>query len=110
MEWTGERKTAGKGEDPWKGLSACPAPPRSAPPPRRSLLELLARRRVKRLVLLGDGRTAVVEIPVENTESNFDSMTYNRRDLRWAGGECKRASVVGGRDLAGDMRLAPGGG
>lgn len=44
------------------------------------LLELLARRKVKRLVLLSDGRTAIVEIPVENTESDFTTVTYDRRD------------------------------
>lgn len=44
------------------------------------LLELLAKRKVKRLILLSDGRTAIVEIPVENTESDFLSVTYDRRD------------------------------
>lgn len=44
------------------------------------LLELLAKRKVKRLILLSDGRTAVVEVPVENTESDFMSVTYDRRD------------------------------
>lgn len=44
------------------------------------LLELLAKKKVKRLVLLSDGRTAIVEIPVENTESDFTTVTYDRRD------------------------------
>lgn len=48
------------------------------------MLQLLHERRVKRLILLSDGRTAIVEVPVENTESDFDTVTYNRRDLRWA--------------------------
>lgn len=38
-------------------------------------------RKVKRLVLMSDGRTAIVEVPVENTESDFMSVTYDRRDL-----------------------------
>eukprot|EP00887_Chlorella_sp_A99_P003900 scaffold11.g3900.t1 len=45
------------------------------------LLQLLHDRRVKRLVLLGDGRAAIAEVPVENTESDFSTMTYDRRDL-----------------------------
>jgi len=45
------------------------------------LLELLHKRKVKRLVLLSDGKTAIVEIPVENTESDFSTVTYDRRDL-----------------------------
>ncbi|KAL4436128.1 hypothetical protein ABPG77_005576 [Micractinium sp. CCAP 211/92] len=45
------------------------------------MLQLLHERRVKRLILLSDGRTAIVEVPVENTESDFDTVTYNRRDL-----------------------------
>ena len=44
------------------------------------LLELLARRKVKRLVLLSDGRACIVEVPVENTESDFATVTYDRRD------------------------------
>ena len=44
------------------------------------LLELLAKRKVKRLMLLSDGRAAIVEIPVENTESDFTTVTYDRRD------------------------------
>ena len=44
------------------------------------LLELLATRKVKRLVLLSDGRACIVEVPVENTESEFTSVTYDRRD------------------------------
>ncbi len=39
-------------------------------------------RKVKRIVLLSDGRTAIVDVPVENTESNFETMKYDRRDLR----------------------------
>ena len=38
------------------------------------------KRKVKRLMLLSDGRTAIVEIPVENTESDFTTVTYDRRD------------------------------
>ena len=45
------------------------------------LLELLHRRKVKRLILLSDGKSAIVEMPVENTESDFGTLTYNRRDL-----------------------------
>jgi cell division protease FtsH len=45
------------------------------------LLELLHRRKVKRLILLSDGKTAIVEMPVENTESDFNTLTYDRRDL-----------------------------
>ena len=44
------------------------------------LLELLAKRKVKRLVLLSDGRAAIAEVPVENTESDFTTVTYDRRD------------------------------
>lgn len=52
------------------------------------MLQLLHERRVKRLILLSDGRTAIVEVPVENTESDFDTVTYNRRDLRCALPRC----------------------
>ena len=45
------------------------------------LLELLHRRKVKRLILLSDGKSAIVEMPVENTESDFGTVTYDRRDL-----------------------------
>ena len=45
------------------------------------VLELLHKRKVKRLVLLSDGKTAIVELPVENTESDFTTVTYDRRDL-----------------------------
>lgn len=45
------------------------------------LLELLYKRKVKRLILLSDGRSAIVEIPVENTESDFSTVTYDRKDL-----------------------------
>lgn len=44
------------------------------------LLEMLHKRKVKRIMLLSDGRTAIVEIPVENTESDFATVTYDRRD------------------------------
>lgn len=44
------------------------------------LLELLAKRKIKRIVLLSDGRACIVEIPVENTESDFATVTYDRRD------------------------------
>lgn len=56
-----------------------PAPPTSRSGPSRRLLELLSERKVKRIVLLSDGRTAIVEVPVENTETNFNTMRYNRR-------------------------------
>lgn len=56
--------------------------------PRRRMLQLLHERKVKRVVLMSDGRTAIVEVPVENTESDFMTQTYDRRDLRWAGGGC----------------------
>ncbi len=45
------------------------------------LLELLHRRKVKRLILLSDGKSAIVEMPVENTESDFGTVMYDRRDL-----------------------------
>lgn len=45
------------------------------------LLELLHKRKVKRLILLSDGRSAIVEIPVENTESDFTTVTYDRKNL-----------------------------
>eukprot|EP00889_Picochlorum_renovo_P004218 jgi/Picre1/31248/NNA_006602.t1 len=45
------------------------------------LLELLYKRKVKRLVLLSDGKSAIVEIPVENTESDFSTVCYDRKDL-----------------------------
>lgn len=54
-------------------------PPTSRSGPPRRLLELLSERKVKRIVLLSDGRTAIVEVPVENTETNFNTMRYNRR-------------------------------
>jgi cell division protease FtsH len=44
------------------------------------LLELLAKRKVKRIALLSDGRACIVEVPVENTESDFSSVTYDRRN------------------------------
>ena len=44
------------------------------------LLELLSKRKVKRLILLADGRAAIAEIPVENTESDFTTICYDRRD------------------------------
>ena len=44
------------------------------------LLELLHKRKVKRLVLLADGRAAIAEVPVENTESDFATICYDRRD------------------------------
>jgi hypothetical protein len=47
------------------------------------LLQLLAQKKIKRLVLLSDGRTAVVEVPVENTETDFKTVTYDRRNLKW---------------------------
>jgi hypothetical protein len=47
------------------------------------MLQLLHERKVKRVVLMSDGRTAIVEVPVENTESDFMTQTYDRRDLRW---------------------------
>ena len=58
-------------------LTTCP----HAPPPPHRLLELLASRKVKRLILMSDGRAAIVEIPVENTETDFATMTYDRRDV-----------------------------
>ena len=30
---------------------------------------------------MSDGRAAIVEIPVENTETDFATMTYDRRDV-----------------------------
>jgi cell division protease FtsH len=36
---------------------------------------------VKRLILLSDGKSAIVEMPVENTESDFGTVMYDRRDL-----------------------------
>lgn len=44
------------------------------------LLDLLTKRKVKRLILLSDGRSAIVEVPVENTESDFTTVTYDRRN------------------------------
>lgn len=60
--------------------ASCCAP---LPPslPACSMLQLLHERKVKRVVLMSDGRTAIVEVPVENTESDFMSVTYDRRDV-----------------------------
>ncbi|KAI7840859.1 hypothetical protein COHA_005451 [Chlorella ohadii] len=46
------------------------------------LLMLLHDKRVKRIILLSDGRSAIVEIPVENTESDFETVTYDRRNVQ----------------------------
>ena len=54
----------------------------AGPCARCRLLQLMRARKVKRIVLLSDGRTAIVDVPVENTESNFETMKYDRRDLR----------------------------
>ena len=51
------------------------------PLPARRMLQLLHQRKIKRIVLMSDGRTAIVEVPVENTESDFMTATYDRRDL-----------------------------
>ena len=59
------------------------------------MLQLLQQRKVKRVVLLSDGRTAIVEVPVENTESDFLAATYDRRDLRHA--RCARCSCCAPR-------------
>lgn len=45
-------------------------------------LQLLHDKKVKRIILLSDGRTAIVEIPVENTESDFETVTYDRRNVQ----------------------------
>lgn len=63
----------------WKEGHGAGHPPTSRSRPPRRLLELLSERKVKRIVLLSDGRTAIVEVPVENTETNFNTMRYNRR-------------------------------
>lgn len=47
------------------------------------MLELLNERRIKRIILLSDGRTAIVEVPVENMESDFENIYVDRREPRW---------------------------
>lgn len=59
-------------------------------------IHLLSTRKVKRIMLLAEGRVAVVEIPVENTESHFGTVKYDRRDLR---------CVVRGRAWIGELDL-----
>lgn len=67
-------------------------------------LELLACKRVKRIVLMSDGRTALVEIPVENAESDYATETYNRRDLRWVRRTGRQSGREGGREGGGQGR------
>lgn len=47
------------------------------------MLELLHERRIKRIILMSDGRTAIVEVPVENMESDFENIYVDRREPRW---------------------------
>ncbi len=44
------------------------------------LLELLRDKKVKRLTVMADGRTAIVESPVEGFESNWSNQTFDPRD------------------------------
>ena len=62
-------------------MPTCPVPPPPAfVPALCRFLQLLHQRKVKRIMLLSDGRAAIVEVPVENTESDFYHAYNDRRD------------------------------
>jgi hypothetical protein len=58
------------------------------------MLELLNERRIKRIILLSDGRTAIVEVPVENMESDFENIYVDRREPRWVLAQSGRSHVA----------------
>jgi hypothetical protein len=42
---------------------------------------MLHDRKIKRIILLSDGRTAIVEVPVENMESDVSQAVFDRRHV-----------------------------
>lgn len=46
------------------------------------MLELLSKKRVKRIIMMADGRLALIEASVENACSDYHTITYDRNDIR----------------------------